>query len=105
MKLNSNKCKVMHFGNKNVETVYFIDNGVPKNNQIRDSCCDSWKRCNGESGKSQGTLHSSSLMLTFALKSPKTKKMLSQEVIDEAEIAIESRSEQASQRDDTEDFG
>ena len=26
MKLNSSKCKVMHFGNKNVESDYFIDN-------------------------------------------------------------------------------
>ena len=25
MKLSSNKCKVMHFGNKNVESVYLID--------------------------------------------------------------------------------
>ena len=25
MKLNSSKCKVLHFGNKNVESVYFID--------------------------------------------------------------------------------
>ena len=25
MKLNSRKCKVMYFGNKNVESIYFID--------------------------------------------------------------------------------
>ena len=41
MKLNSNKCKVTHFGNKNVKSVYFIDDlSAEKRIKLETSECE-----------------------------------------------------------------